>query len=116
MIFPRGETVTRVRAPLTTDRYGNEVRDWPNAARIDYKRCAVAQGSRGSAAEILTIERNAVISDVVIYLPADADLVATDRMEVRGHTFEVVGEPFDWRNPWSGRDFGVVANGNRVEG
>ena len=116
MRFPRGEAVTRIRAPLTTDRYGNEVRDWPNATRTDFARCAVAQGSRGSSAELLTIERDAVISDVAVYLPPDADVLATDRLEIRGGTYEVVGAPFAWRNPWSGRDFGLVANGNRVEG
>lgn len=116
MIFPHGETVTRIRAQQVVDRYGNKAWDWPNATRTTIARCGVAQGSRGSAAEVLTAERDAVISDVTVYMPTGTDVLATDRLEIRGLTFEVVGSPFDWRNPFTGRAFGVVVNANRVEG
>ncbi|MFE9955837.1 hypothetical protein [Micromonospora sp. NPDC005299] len=113
MIFPHGETVTVLRAQLVDDGYGNPVGDWSTAGSIPYEGCAVAQGTRGS--EILA-DRNAVLSDLVVFMPSGVDVKATDRLEVRGRAYEVVGEPFDWVNPFTGMAFGVVVYCNRVEG
>lgn len=113
MIFPYGETVTVVRAGLVDDGYGNEVPDWANGTSTPYEGCAVAQGSRGS--EVLT-DRNAVLSDLVVFMPSGADVLPTDRLSVRGRTYEVVGEPFDWVSPFTATRFGVVVYCNRVEG
>lgn len=113
MIFPYGETVTVVRAGLADDGYGNQVPDWSNPTRTPYDGCAVGQGSRGSE---VTDDRNAVVSDLVVFMPSGADVMATDRLEVRGRAYEVVGEPFDWVNPFTGTAFGVVVYCNRVEG
>ncbi|AYF29307.1 hypothetical protein CSH63_17915 [Micromonospora tulbaghiae] len=112
--FPAGETVTVVRAPLVDDGYGNQARDWPAAARTPHDGCAVAQGSRGG--EAFTGDRNAVLSDLQVFMRPGADVVATDRLEVRGRTYEVVGEPFDWSSPFTGVRFGTVVYCNRVEG
>lgn len=116
MIFPYGEAVTVIRATLTDDGYGNPVWDWPNATRTPHDGCAVAQGAKGGATEDLTGDRNVVISDLIVFMPSVADVVATDRLEVRGRVYEVVGEPFDWVNPFTGTAFGVVVYCNRVEG
>lgn len=113
MIFPAGETVTVVRAGLVDDGYGNEVSDWANATSTPYEGCAVAQGTRGS--EVLA-DRNAVLSDLVVFMPPGADVAPTDRLEVRGREYEVVGEPFGWTSPFTGTAFGVVVYCNRVEG
>lgn len=113
MRFPYGETVTVLRSGLTDDGYGNQVRDWASATSTPYEGCAVAQGKRGS--EILA-DRNAVLSDLVVFMPSGADVEATDRLEVRGRAYEVVGEPFDWVSPFTGTRFGVVVYCNRAEG
>ena len=116
MIFAYGETVTVMRSPLTADPYGNQVRDWPNATSTPHEGCAVAQGARDRTTESLTGDRNVIISDLIIFMPSGADVVATDRLEVRGRVYEVVGEPFGWVNPWTGTAFGTPVYCNRVEG
>jgi head-tail adaptor len=116
VIFAHGETVTAKRAPLVADEYGNQVRDWSNAAAIPHDGCAVAQGAKGSATEDLTGDRDPIISDRIVVMPSGTDVVATDRLQVRGREYEVVGEPFDWVNPFTGTAFGVVVYCNRVEG
>ena len=113
MIFPYGETVTVVRAGLVDDGYGNQVPDWSTATSTPYEGCAVGQGSRGG--EVLA-DRNVVLSDLVVFMPPGADVVATDRLEIRGRAYEVVGEPFDWRSPFSGTAFGTAVYCNRAEG
>lgn len=116
MIFAYGETVTVVRAGLAADGYGNQVRDWSAATRTEYEGCAVAQGAKGGATENLTDDRNVIISDLIVFMPPGADVLATDRLEVRARVYEVVGEPFDWTSPFTGTAFGVPVYCNRVEG
>lgn len=117
MIFAYGEPVTVVRAPLTTDDYGNQVRDWSNAASTPYQGCAVAGGARGNGStEDLTGDRDVIVSDLIVFMPPGADVLPTDRLEVRGRAYEVVGEPFDWVSPFSGTAFGTPVYCNRVEG
>lgn len=116
MNFLAGETVIVIRAPLAVDQYGNQVRDWSAATRTPYEKCAVAQGSKGGSTEDLTGDRDVIISDLIVIMPSGVDVVATDRLEVRGRAYEVVGEPFDWTNPFTGTRFGTVVYCNRVEG
>jgi head-tail adaptor len=116
VIFPYGESAAVLRAGLVTDDYGNEVYDWPNATSTPYGGCAVAQGSRDRAAEDHTGDRDVIISDLIVFMPSGTDVTATDRLEIRSRVYEVVGEPFDWVNPFSGTRFGTVVYCNRVEG
>lgn len=86
------ETVTVVRYADVTDRYGNTV---PGAeTRTDYP---------GRLEQLRTDElvrdRDTVLTDWRVFLPADADLTAYDRIEARGHLFEVVGLPSQHRTP-----------------
>ncbi|MEU5668951.1 hypothetical protein ABZ749_01010 [Micromonospora sp. NPDC047753] len=111
--FPHGESVAVLRAGLADDGYGNKVRDWSAATSTPYAGCAVAQNGRD---ESLTGDRNVVASDLVVFMPVGADVLATDRLEIRGRAYEVVGEPFAWKSPFSGIEFGTVAYCNRVEG
>lgn len=116
MAFPYGETVTVSRAGLVADDYDNQVRDWANATTTPYTGCAVAQGGKDRTTEDLTGDRNVIISDLIVFMPSGANVLATDRLEVRARVYEVVGEPFDWVNPFSGTAFGTVVYCNRVEG
>jgi head-tail adaptor len=114
--FPYGEIVVVVRAGLADDGYGNPTQDWNATTSTTYGGCAVAQGAKGGATEDLTGDRNVVVSDLIVFMPSGADVRATDRLEVRGRQYEVVGEPFDWINPFTGTAFGTVVYCNRVEG
>lgn len=111
--FAAGETVTRLRAPLVTDRYGNLVRDWDSATRLDIPGCGVAPRTSDEETEQ---GRQGVIVGIAVYAPPGTDIVPSDRMEVRGEVYEVVGEVADWRSPFTGWHPGIVVNLRRVEG
>ena len=113
MRFPAGETVTRLRAPLVTDRYGNLVRDWEQAERLDIPGCGVAPRTSDEETEQ---GRQGVIVGIAVYAPTGTDITPHDRMEVRGEVWEVVGEVADWRSPFTGWAPGVVVNLSRMEG
>lgn len=93
-----GETVTIVRPAETTDAYGNPAADWddPTETAVD----GVAVAPRVDT-EDRSAGRQGVIVGLTLYLPAGAAIAATDRVVVRGDTYEVDGEPGDWRSPYS---------------
>lgn len=113
MTFPFGEPVTVLtRAQTGTDRYGNAVYGWPEPGTT-YDRCAFAPGT---STEPVEPGRTAVLVDAVVYLPAGAEVGPADRLIVRGVTYEVQGEPGDWRSPYTGNRPGVAVPVRRVEG
>ncbi len=112
-MFPNGETVTRLRAPAVTDRYNAEKRDWSTAVETDLPGCAVAAGG---SVEPLEVGRSSVVSDFDVIAPPATDILATDRLVVRGVTCEVEGQPFDWRHPWTGWQPGMVIKVKAVQG
>lgn len=86
------EAVTVVRYGATTDVYGNTV---PGAeTRVTYP----GRLEQLSADELVR-DRDTVITDWRGFLPADVDLGPYDRIEARGHLFEVVGLPNQQQTP-----------------
>jgi head-tail adaptor len=86
------ETATVVRYAASTDVYGNTV---PGAeTRVDYP----ARLEQLAANEIVR-DRDTVITDWRIFLPAEADITAYDRIDARNHLFEVVGLPNQHQTP-----------------
>jgi hypothetical protein len=108
-----GEPVVRVRAPEVTDARGNPARDWSDADEVTITGAAVAPRFEGSLTGAV---RDGRIVGLTVYLPAGADVVATDRMVVRGESYRIESDPGDWRQPWSGRAVGVTVQLVRVEG
>lgn len=90
-----GETVTRLRGTVDEDRYSNAVVDWTSPDELAIEGAAIAP----TASTEDNNGRTAVVSDLTVYLPAGSDVIAGDRMLVRGETFKVDGDPFDWRHP-----------------
>lgn len=90
-----GDSVTRVRAPLVTDRYGNAQRDWANADRTVLDGVSVQPATQQ---ETTTAERDLVVTGwTLLSRPGSTpDIAATDRIEWRGLTLEVVGEVGEW--------------------
>lgn len=90
------ETVTRLRAALVADPYSseNDQADWSNPSLLDITTLAPAEPRPET--ERLDLARNAVVSGFTLYLPLNADVVASDRMVVRGRTYEVDGDPALW--------------------
>lgn len=114
MNFPAGETVTIVRTtPGGTDPYGDPLPS--TVERIPIVGCAVADGAASS--EPAMPGRTPVVSDFLVLPPAGSPQVLhTDQLEVRGLLCEVVGRPFEWRSPFTGRVFGSAVRANVAEG
>lgn len=108
-----GETVTRLRATTTGDRYGDDVADWSEPDELEIDGCKVAPRESD---EDHSSGRQAVIQGLTIYTPDGADVLPSDRLRVRGVVHEVVGEPGVWTNPWSGVTAGLELRTRRVAG
>ena len=81
-------TVTLLRAAETENEYGNTERDWVNATRTAVSGCSV-QPVQGDEA---TVGRDTIVSRWRLFAPADADIIATDRVEYDGAVYDVDGE------------------------
>ena len=113
-MFAYGETVTRLRAGVSVDPYSQEVtEDWSNPSSFDVAGCGFDPGSSG---ETLDLARNVLITQPKVYAPAGSDIVATDRLVVRGITYEVDGDVAEWRSPFTGWEPGIVVPLKRSEG
>lgn len=115
MDFPFGETVY-VRAYLgdvTEDAHGNTVESWAAEPGVAVEGCAF---SPGESAEPVEANRRAVVTTPQLFCPPDTVITSKDIVTVRDLTFQVVGDPADWTNPFTGWRPGVVVNLRRVSG
>jgi hypothetical protein len=111
MDYPYGEQVTVRRSTVGVDAYGDPVRaTWSDLAT--YPRCAVWP----SASTEDNAGRSEVDTTLQMALPPGADVLSTDRLVWRGDTYEVIGDPFAWRSPFTGRAPGVQLTVQRVTG
>ena len=88
--------VWRLRAPETTDRYGNPVRDWDNATRTRMRGWVYHTDSieTATAAAVDTgSTRDVAVSAWKLDLPKGSDVLRSDRFEIDGDVFEVNGKP-----------------------
>jgi hypothetical protein len=116
-----GETVWLLPRSLDgTDAHGNAVPSWPEgpeadgAVEIHGVKVAPRTDLGGEAA---LADREAVVTNVRLLFPGGADLPApVDRLWVRGHVYDVIGEPGTWVNPWTGREAGSEIHARRTEG
>lgn len=115
MDFPYGETVTRLRATAAVDAYSNtsETTSWAAPSELEIDGCAF---NPGVSSEPLDLARNAVVTRPEVYAPTGSDILAGDRLVVRGLTFEVVGDPGEYVSPFTGWNPGLVVRLERVEG
>lgn len=86
------DQVTRLRAGLTEGPYGNETRDWDNATSATYS----AEVQPVSSTEDI-VNQQQTITRWRLFLPASADLEATDRIVWDGDTYEVDGDVERWK-------------------
>jgi head-tail adaptor len=110
--YVAGETVTVLRATATTDAHGNVVRAWADAE--EHQVSGVAVNPREVNAE--NGGREASEDLFVLYMPAGADVLASDRVRVRGEVYDVDGTPKVWRSPFTARHPGVEVHVRRVVG
>jgi hypothetical protein len=107
------ETVTRLRGSLVENRYGDDEWDWSDPAELDITGCAVAPRD---STEDHDQGRQAVLVGFTVYAPAGTEILPTDRLEVRGDTWEVDGEPGVWVSPFTEVEEGVEIRTRRVTG
>lgn len=86
------DRVTRLRAVLTSDDYGNQARDWATASAVDYP----AEVGPTSTTEDVDDQQRTTTRWRAI-LPPLADVEATDRIRWDGQDFEVDGEVECWK-------------------
>lgn len=114
-----GETVWILPRTLgAADAHGNQIPSWPDvgdAGAVQVNGAKVAPRTDLSG-EIPSPQREGVIVGATVYLPAGFRLEAVDLMWVRGTTWEVVGEPGVWVQPWTGEEKGVQVALRRREG
>lgn len=115
MDFPHGETVTRQRGVATVDPYSGEATgvDWTTPDELEIPGCAF---NPGRSTEPVQDARTAVITEPEVYAPFGSDVRAGDRLVVRGVTFDVQGNPGDWRSPFTGWEAGMAIPLKRTEG
>lgn len=115
MYFAAGETITRLRGTAITDPYSGDATgvSWTTPASLTIDGCGF---NPGQSAEPLQVGRNAVTTQPEVYAPAGSDILAGDRLVVRGKTYEVDGQPAAWKNPFTGWEPGMVVALKLTEG
>lgn len=110
-MFPTGEPVTLVQRALspTPDEYGNDV--WVDT-NVVLPRCAVAPRSSSE----LVQSQDMVIVGLTVYLPPGTKVQPTDRMIIRGATYEVDGTAEEFYSPLTGSTGVVQVAVTRVTG
>ncbi len=110
------QSVTRLRAPAPTDRYGNAVdRDWSAAEETPIPEINLQPEPSGPGVGAMVGDRQAVTERWRLISPRgrDVDLVSTDRVRTEdGEILELDGEPA--RYHLSGRVHHVEARLKRV--
>ena len=96
--LPHGVLVTVLRS--ATDRHGDPVGD---EADHTINGCGVDWNATTSNREFQDVQ----ITDVDLYVPRAADVVASDKVEIGARTFHVLGKPmWDQVHPMTGTDYG----------
>lgn len=85
-------TVTRERATLVDDGHGNLAESWDSPDTVEIVGCSVQPGASTENLQ----NRDTTLIAYTVYAPADADVVATDRILIGATPFAIDGEPARW--------------------
>jgi hypothetical protein len=112
--FPHGETATRQRGTAILDPYSGEATgiDWSTPDELDI----LGGFNPGQSSEPVQDARNSVTTTPEFYAPFGSDVLAGDRLVVRGKTYDVDGDPADWCSPFTGWEPGMVIPLTRTAG
>lgn len=92
-----GDTVTRLRAPTITGPDGVPIINWDSAeagwSKVDYTGCSFQPMT--STEDVVAQQRTE--STHRVFMPAAADVLATDRLRFDGLDYQVEGDPEKWR-------------------
>lgn len=89
----RWETVTVVTPGKAADPYAGE-EESTEPTSVEVSRVMVEPRP---SSEPVQDARNAVVSGFTLYLPPGTPVGPHNRVQVRGETYDVLGEPADWQ-------------------
>lgn len=108
-----GESVIVRRGTVTASGRRNDTTvDWSDPTDTPVSDCLIAPRSSSEDND----GRTGVIVGVTVYMPTGTDVVATDRLVIRGVEHDVDGEPGDWRTPEHPECDGIEVAAKRTEG
>lgn len=108
-----GEPVTRRRREQTgEDRYGN-----PEYGLVDTVLPERAAFDPGGSRNPVEVGREQTVTTPKLYFQTQwPDLARDDQVIVRGVTYDIEGNPADWRSPWGSGLGGLVVELKIAEG
>lgn len=115
-MFAFGESVTRLRAPMSEDPYSGELTapDWDSASEAMISGCAIVPVSSDEAP---TVGRAELLTLRTLLAPHGVDILPTDRVrDSAGVVWKVDGRRADWQSPFTGHVFGATVPLRLLEG
>jgi hypothetical protein len=110
MLFPFGDTITiNTQGVISQNSYGSDT--YGTVATTVVTGAFAPAGSTE-----LTQARDTITTQPTVYLPTGTAITAIDKVIVRGVTYDVDGEPSDWRHPLTGWQAGVAVKLQVVTG
>ena len=99
--FAYGESIIRIRRTMVEDPYSGELTQgrWEDANELLIEGAAVAASS---TTEQASPNRQMVITSMSVYGPSGMDVLPEDRIRDSRGLWDVTGENFAWRNPFTG--------------
>lgn len=107
------DTVTRLRAPTVTGVDGVQVQNWKSDESLWTKTDYPCEFQPLSSSEDVVAQQRTE-STHRAFLPADADVLSTDRLRFQGLDYQVDGQPEMWRK--GGRNHHAEALCFRIQG
>lgn len=94
------QSITRIRPGTKTVR-GSDVPDWDNVSTLVITGCSVQPASTLLSQDGRVL---GIADSYTAYLPADADVMAGDRIQVGSDIYTINGEPRVWLSATGGLD------------
>lgn len=82
------DTITRIR-PGQKESRGSIIPDWTTATTKDIEGCSMQPASTSLSQDGRVL---GLLDEYTLFLPADADIQAGDRVQFKGQVFEIDGE------------------------
>lgn len=86
------QSITRIRPGTKTER-GSEVPDWDDPDTLVISGCNVQPASTSLSQDG---RAQGITDGLTVYAPADADIIADDRIQFAGNVYTINGDPLIW--------------------
>lgn len=89
------QSIVRLR-PGTKMERGSEVPDWDDPDTLVISGCNVQPASTSLSQDGRV---QGITDGLTVYAPADADIIAGDRIQLAGNVYTINGDPLIWPGP-----------------